>query len=48
MQLINQSFGLFKTVKIFNIEIFIKKFDTLTYKKERSEFYLTFIKLLPN
>ena len=48
MQLINQSFGLFKTVKIFNIEnILSKKFDTLTHKKERGEFYLTFIKLLP-
>ena len=39
MQLINQSFGLFKTVKIFNIEnILSKKFDTLTYKKERMNF----------
>jgi ATP-binding cassette, subfamily B, bacterial PglK len=48
MQLINQSFGLFKTVKIFDIEnILSKKFDLLTYKKEKSEFYLKFIKLMP-
>jgi ATP-binding cassette, subfamily B, bacterial PglK len=48
MQLINQSFGLFKTVKMFNIEkILSNKFDDLTLKKEKGDFYLRFIKQIP-
>lgn len=48
MQLINQSFGLFKTVKIFDIEkILTDKFNAITFKKEKSDFYLRFIKQIP-
>ena len=48
LQLINQTFGLFKTVKIFNIEkILSSKFETITLKKEKSDFYLRFIKQIP-
>ena len=48
LQLINQTFGLFKTVKIFNIEkILSSKFETITLKKEKSDFYLRFVKQIP-
>ena len=48
MQIINQSFGLFKTVKIFDIEEKLReRFDFVTHQKQQSEFLLNYIKQLP-
>jgi ATP-binding cassette subfamily C protein len=48
LQTIHQTFGLFKTVKIFDIEKNLsKKFSNISRQKEKSEFYLRFIKQLP-
>ena len=48
MQIISQSFGLFKTVKIFDIEEKLRKrFDFVTHQKQQSEFLLNYIKQLP-
>jgi ATP-binding cassette, subfamily B, bacterial PglK len=48
MQIINQSFGLFKTVKIFDIEEKLgKRFNFVTHQKQQSEFLLNYIKQLP-